>query len=190
MGLWLLQRCLSKWSEDGEAYSYDRLERLASEAPSFKCIVDPDNQMFLNPPDMPAAIVEFCKKTKQPFPEKKSEFIRCVHESLALKYRFIIDRINAMRPELIEMLHIVGGGSQNILLNQLSANATGLTVVAGPVEATAVGNILVQAVTKEKLEDINDGRRLVARSFPLNYYEPKNQDKWDEVYEKVKGMFL
>lgn len=189
MGLWLLQRCLSKWSEKGESYSYDEVERLASEASSFRSVIDPDDRTFLNPPDMPAAIVEFCRNTHQTIPEKKGEFIRCILESLALKYRFIIEMMNTILPEPVKMLHIVGGGSQNVLLNQLSANATGLPVVAGPTEATAIGNILVQATAKKELKDIDEGRKLVACSFPLKHLEPENQEEWNRVYEKVKGMF-
>jgi len=189
MGLWLLQRCLKSWQEQGDSLGYDELEILAQEAQSFKCIIDPDDQTFLNPSDMPAAIVEFCRSTGQPFPEKKGEFVRCILESLALKYRFIIERINAMSPEAVEVLHIVGGGSRNELLNQFTANATGLPVIAGPVEATAVGNIMVQAIAKKVLSGIEEGRKVVARSFPLRDFHPAGQDRWSEVYDRVKGMF-
>jgi len=189
MGLWLLQRCLKSWEQNGEPLSYKKLKNLAAGAMAFKNIINPDDQMFLNPPDMPEAIIKFCKKTNQPVPEKKGDFIRCIFESLALKYRFIIDRIKSMSTKPIETIHIVGGGSQNELLNQFSANATGIPVIAGPVEATAVGNILVQAITKKELNGIKEGRELVARSFPLKYYEPENQDEWNKVYEKIKTMF-
>ena len=189
MGLWLLQRCLRSWQEQGDSLGYDEMESLAQQAQGFKCIVDPDDQTFLNPTDMPAAIVEFCRRTGQPLPEKKGEFVRCILESLALKYRFIIERINAMCPEAIEVLHIVGGGSRNEILNQFTANATGLPVFAGPVEATALGNIMVQAVAKKILSGIEEGRRVVARSFPLKDFHPADQDRWSEVYGRVKGMF-
>ena len=189
MGLWLLQRARKSWEEKGESLNYEDLASLATKAPPYKSIVDPDDPMFLNPPDMLTAIIEFCKKTKQPIPESKGEFVRCILESLALKYRFIIDKINAMRDEKIEILHIVGGGSQNELLNRFSANATGLPVIAGPVESTAIGNILVQAIAKKELSGIEEGRKLVANSFPLKFYEPKNQDQWNEIYEKTKTMF-
>lgn len=189
MGLWLLQRCLKSWQEQGDTLGYDELEGLAHEGREFKCIVDPDNQTFLNPPDMPAAIVGFCQSTGQPFPEKKGEFVRCILESLALKYRFLIEKLNAMNPEPVEVLHIVGGGSRNDLLNQFTANATGLPVIAGPVEATAVGNIIVQAIAKKILSGIEEGRRVVARSFPLKDFHPADQDKWNDVYDRTKGMF-
>jgi len=189
MGLWLIQRCLKSWQEQGDSLGYDELESLAQEAQGFKCIVDPDDQSFLNPPDMPAAIVGFCRSTGQHLPEKKGEFVRCILESLALKYRFLMEKINAMRPKPVEVLHIVGGGSRNELLNQFTANATGLPVIAGPVEATAVGNIMVQAIGKKILSGIEEGRRVVAHSFPLKDLHPANQDKWNEVYDRVKGMF-
>lgn len=189
MGLWLLQRCVSSWNQKGESLSCDELGNLAAEALSFKCIIDPDDRMFLNPPDMLSAIVEFCKKTHQPVPEKKGEFVRCIFESLALKYRFIIEKIKTMRTKPIEMLYIVGGGSQNELLNQFSANATRLPVIAGPVEAAAIGNILVQAIAKKELEGIEEGRKLVSCSFTLKSYKPEDKDEWNEVYGKIKSMF-
>jgi rhamnulokinase len=189
MGLWLIQRCLKKWEQEGESLNYDEIARLALESQEFRSVVNPDDPTFLNPEDMPAAIAEFCRKTGQPAPEKKGEYVRCILESLALKYRFLIDKINAMRPESVEVLHIVGGGSQNEVLNQFSANATGLTVVAGPVEATAVGNIMIQAIAKRILDGIEEGRKVVSRSFPLRSYEPDGKKRWDTVYEEAKGMF-
>ncbi len=138
---------------------------------------------------MPGAIAEFCRRTRQPVPEKKGEFVRCIYESLAFKYRFLIDKINAMCPEPVEVLHVVGGGSRNEMLNRFSADATGLRVVAGPAEATAVGNIIIQAITKNVVSSIEEGRKVVSRSFPLKTYKPQNKNKWNSAYEKVKGMF-
>ncbi|UCE22820.1 MAG: rhamnulokinase, partial [Candidatus Aminicenantes bacterium] len=189
MGLWLLQRCLKDWEKKGESHDYDELAALALGSQEFRSIVDPDDRMFLNPPDMPDAITEFCRRTRQPVPEKKGEFVRCIYESLALKYRFLIDKINAMCPDPVEVLHVVGGGSRNELLNQFSADATGLRVVAGPAEATAVGNIIIQAIAKNIVSGIEEGRKVVSRSFPLKTYEPKNKNKWNSAYEKVKRMF-
>jgi len=190
MGLWLLQKCLDIWKEQGDSPSYNEVIEMASHAPSFRSIIDPDKGMFLNPPDMPAAISEFCRQTGQPVPEKKGEILRCIFESLALKYRFIIEKIDMMRAEPVKKLHIVGGGSQNSLLNQLSANATGLPVIAGPVEATALGNILVQAIAKKELSGIEEGRTLIKNSFPLINYEPEDREKWQEIYKEKKDMFI
>ncbi len=189
MGLWLLQRCLKDWEKKGESHDYDELAGLALASKEFKSIVDPDDHTFLNPPNMLDAIAEFCLKTQQPAPEKKGEFVRCIYESLALKYRFLVDKINTMSPNPVEVLHVVGGGSRNDMLNQFSADATGLRVIAGPAEATAVGNIIIQAIAKKIVDGIEEGRRVVSHSFPLRTYEPQNKNKWNRVYEKVRGMF-
>ncbi len=189
MGLWLIQGCLKKWEQEGESLNYDEMANLALASQEFRSVINPDDPTFLNPADMPAAISEFCRKTGQPVPEKKGEYVRCILESLALKYRFLVDKINAIRPEPVEVLHIVGGGSQNEVLNQFSANATGLTVIAGPVEATAAGNIMIQAITRKMLDGIEDGRKAVARSFPLRSYTPEGQKRWNAVYEDAKRMF-
>jgi rhamnulokinase len=188
MGLWLLQRCLKSWESQGDTLGYDGLTGLALEAQPFRSVVDPDDHTFLNPPDMPAAIRKFCRKTEQPLPENRGEFVRCILESLALKYRYLIEKINAVYPDPVEVLHIVGGGSQNEVLNQFSADATGLPVIAGPVEATAVGNVMIQAITKDVLGSVEQGRKVVSRSFPLKNYEPENPERWDDIYERAKGM--
>ncbi|UCE05328.1 MAG: rhamnulokinase, partial [bacterium] len=189
MGLWLFERCLHKWKQAGETPDYTEVISMAEKAQPFKCIVNPDDSTFLNPPDMPQAIVEFCKKTNQPYPQTKGEFARCIFESLALKYRYILEKINSMRGQAVETLHIVGGGSQNEFLNQLTANSIGIKVIAGPAEATAIGNIIVQAIAKRELNNINESRELVANSFPLKHYEPQNQEEWNEQYSKVNSMF-
>ncbi len=188
MGLWLLQQCMKNWDLRGDPLGYDELTGLAMESQPFKSVVDPDDHAFLNPPDMPAAIREFCRKTGQPLPENKGEFARCILESLALKYRFLIDKINASCPAPVEVLHIVGGGSQNEVLNQFSADATGLPVIAGPVEATAVGNVMIQAISKDVWSSLEQGRKVVSRSFPLKSYEPEDPEIWEDIYGKFKGM--
>ncbi|NIA29114.1 MAG: rhamnulokinase, partial [Actinobacteria bacterium] len=189
MGLWLLQGCRKSWVRRGTDMSYAELVTIANDATPFSCIIDPDDPGFLNPPDMPTAISEYCSREGQKTPKSKGEFVRSIFESLALKYRHIIERINSMREEPIEILHIVGGGSQNEMLNQFAANATGLPVVAGPVEATAIGNILVQAIAKNELHSLQEGRELVARSFPLKKYEPRDTTLWNEFYESSKEIF-
>jgi len=181
-GLWLLQRCQFSWQQEKKNYKYEALMKLAEEAEPFKCFVDPDDYSFLHPPDMPKAIVEYCKKTKQPNPENIGEFVRCILESLAFKYRYLIDRINLLKGESIEILHIVGGGSRNAMLNQFTANATGLPVIAGPAEATALGNIVVQAIAKKDISSVQEGRELISLSSDLKEYFPKEQEKWDDNY--------
>jgi rhamnulokinase len=189
MGLWLLERCRDAWKREGEPTDYAELVHLIAEAPPFARIVDPDDPSFLNPPDMPAAIAAFCEKTGQGVPETKGEYGRAIFESLALKYRFILEKIADVCGRPIEVLHIVGGGSQIKILNQWAADATGLPVIAGPTEATAVGNILIQAMAKNELAGIEEGRGLVRRSLPLKQYEPKRRDDWLAIYSQKKRFF-
>jgi len=189
-GLWLLQGCRRSWERQGLTVGYDELVSAAKKAKPFKCIVNPDDASFLNPADMPTAIIEYCRGSRQPIPESQGEFVRCVLESLALKYRFIVDKIGEMQTKRIEKLHIVGGGSQNDLLNQFAANATGLTVVAGPTEATAIGNIIVQAIAKRELNSLTEGRELVEKSFPLKTFEPQDHQAWNEVHERIRHRLV
>ncbi|MDW7681466.1 MAG: FGGY-family carbohydrate kinase, partial [bacterium] len=190
MGLWLLQRCMAQWSESGEAIDYSQLADLVSSAQPFQSLINPDDITFLNPPDMAAAIQEFCRQHKQPIPTTKGEIIRCILESLALKYRYICDLMNELRPAPLKRLHIVGGGSQNELLNQFTANATGLEVIAGPSEATALGNIMVQAIATRELSSIQEGRELIAQSFQLNHFQPTERDCWEQAYQRAKPLFI
>jgi len=189
-GLWLLQRCQFAWQQEKTNIKIEDLLRLAEKAEPFKCFVDPDDSSFLNPPDMPKAIVEYCKRTNQAHPESIGEFVRCILESLAFKYRFLIDQINLLKGEPIEILHIVGGGSRNKMLNQFTANATGLAIMAGPAEATALGNIIVQAIAKKDLKNVQEGRELISQFSELKEYIPRECDKWEENYNIVKGKFL
>jgi rhamnulokinase len=189
MGLWLLERCMDVWKGEDEGPTYDELTKRAVEATPFKCVIDPDDPLFLNPRDMTAAITEFCRRCRRPIPATRGEYVRSILESLALKYRFIVEKLSAIRGDSIEVLHVVGGGSQNALLNQWTANAVGLPVVAGPTEATAIGNILLQAIAKGELDGLDEARRLVVRSFPLKRYEPEDQEAWGLALEKNKDLF-
>lgn len=189
MGLWLLQRCVDRWEKEDKEYGYNEITRWALDEPPFQSVVNPDDHRFLNPPDMQAAIVDFCKKSDQPAPQSVGEFARCIFESLAFKYRYIIEKINSMLHQDIEVLHIVGGGSQNRVLNQFTANATGLEVIAGPVEATALGNIIVQSIATGACHSLDEGHEWIRRSFPLKTYTPTHEERWDTMYEKVKWMF-
>ena len=176
-----------EWKENGLDYSYAELSKQAEEAPEFKCIIDPDDNAFLHPKKMSMAIDEFCEKTNQSKPKNVGEYIRAVLESLAFKYRETIDKINLFRETPIEVLHIVGGGSQNELLNQFASNATGLKVIAGPVEATTLGNIMMQAIAKGKIESIEKGRKIIANSSSLKEYNPVQESNWNEIYKKYYG---
>jgi len=183
MGLWLLQKCRRKWAETRE-YSYSELTRMAENAIPLETIVDPDIPEFLNPADMPVEIERFCRATSQPVPRNVGQFVRTILESLALAYRYTLEQLREISKENIEQIHIVGGGSQNHLLCQFTADATGLPVYAGPVEVTAVGNILVQAMAFGRISSLEELRGVVRRSFSLDLYEPQHTSDWDEAYER------
>lgn len=189
MGMWLFERCRSQWEREGNRLTYEALLDLAKDAKPFRCVINPDDASFLNPPDMPRAIGEFCRKTGQAAPESKGEYVRCILESLAFKYKYVLENLQKLRQKPLQTLHIVGGGSQNTLLNQFTANATGLHVVAGPVEATALGNIIVQAIAKKVLSSLSEGRELIRKSFELHYVMPRDQTLWNQVYEHNKHLF-
>jgi rhamnulokinase len=178
-GLWLLQECQRQWQREGQALTWPELVALADTAPPLRSLVDPDAPDFLNPIDMPAAIGAYCRRTSQPEPTSVGALVRCCLESLALKYRWVVDALEELTGRQIDTIRIVGGGSQNALLCQLTADACGRQVVAGPVEATALGNILVQAVALGKLLDIAAGRKAVEASFEQAIYEPQTSGDWD-----------
>jgi rhamnulokinase len=187
-GMWLLQQCRKSWKKHGHSYSYDELIQLASTAGEFKYAIDPDDISFLDPPDMPEAIAAYCRRTSHSAPENTGEFVRCILESLAMKYKSMIGKIISITGRTVETVHIVGGGSRNALLNQFTASATGIPVDAGPVEATALGNILLQAIAKKRLASVSDGRELVRRSFPITRYEPGDILKWNECVARIKAQ--
>ena len=190
-GLWLLQRTRLRWQQQGDDVSYAEIVKMAvkAEDSAFQSIVDTDDPAFGNPIDMPAAIVDYCRRTGQTPPKTKGEFARCILESLAFKYRVIINKINSMQKEPVERLHIVGGGCQNELLCQLAADACGIPVVAGPVEATALGNVLMQAISAGKVKNLAEARKIVAKSVQTKRYEPKNPEEWDMAWRGVKQLF-
>jgi rhamnulokinase len=185
MGLWLVQECRRTWAQEGTELAYAELADLAAAAPAFGPLVEPDNHVFLRPGDMPSRIREFCVHTGQEPPETRGEIIRCVLESLALKYRWVLDKLEIMsRP--LRAIHIMGGGSQNALLCQFAADATQRLVVAGPVEATAAGNVLMQALARGQIGSLPEGREIVRHSFEVVAYEPGPSAGWDDAY----GRFL
>lgn len=176
MGLWLAQQCRGAlWPGDG-APSYDEICRLAETGQGGSAFIDPDDPRFLWPGDMPTRIREFCAETGQAVPFETATLWRVIFESLALKYAWVVDKLAEVTGRNIDRVHIVGGGSQNRLLCQMTANASGREVVAGPVEATAIGNIAIQAITSGELDDLKQARELIARSFPMEAFEPS--DDW------------
>ena len=167
MGLWLVQRCRAAFGLD-----YDALLRLAADAAPFRSVIDPDDPRLLNPPDMPAAIIAVCRETGQPVPRSPGEVVRCCLESLALKYRRVIEALEAVTGTPMRAVHVVGGGARNRLLNQLTADATGRPVLAGPVEATALGNVLVQAWAAGEVGSLAELRAVVRASVEVEVFEP------------------
>jgi rhamnulokinase len=184
MGLWLVQECRRSWERAGRDYSYDELTRLAEAAPPFASLVDPDDSSFWLPPSMPAALGDFCKRTGQPVPTEPGAVVRCALESLALRYRWVLERLEELLSRRIDVIHVVGGGCQNELLNQLTADACGRAVVAGPVEATAVGNVLVQLLGLGAIGSLAEGREVVRRSFEGKTFEPSRPERWGEPYQR------
>lgn len=184
MGLWLVQECRREWGEP----DYVDLLAMAEQARPFVSFVDPDDETFLAPGDMPRRLRDFCAKTNQPVPEDRGALLRCVFESLALKYRYVLERLEEMLGYRIEVIHVVGGGSRNRSLCQFTADATSRPVIAGPVEATAIGNALVQAMALGHLASLADGREVVRNSFDLLRYEPRSAGQWNEAYARFVNL--
>jgi rhamnulokinase len=188
MGLWLVQECRREWSRQGGQLDYDALTRLAADAPPFGPLLDPGDPRFLAPGDMPGRIQAYCQETGQRAPESRGEILRCALESVALEYRRVADTLSSLVGAPLETVHIVGGGSQNRLLNQFTADATGRNVVTGPVEATAMGNLLAQAMALGHISSLAEGREVVRRSCQTQAYEPRDTDRWDEAYRRYQAL--
>ncbi len=188
-GLWLLQECRRKWQRDGHDYGWEELLALAQKAEPLRSFVDPDSQDFLNPTDMPAAIQSYCRRTGQPEPATPGQTVRCCLESLALKYRHVLGLLESLAGKKIRTIRIVGGGCQNRMLSQLTAGACGCLVITGPVEATALGNVMVQAVATGYLADLQEGRQAVADSVHQESFEPR-AGKWDEAAKRFEQLLL
>mgnify|MGYP005836382691 FL=1 len=184
VGLWLVQECRREWAREGHQMSYDELTRLAAEAEPFRSLVNPDHPVFMPPGDMPRRIQTYCQETGQPVPETYGQVVRTALESLALRFRMALEQLESIAGRRLSPIHIVGGGSQNRLLNQLTADATGRPVIAGPVEATAMGNIIVQAVARGDIGSLREGRELVRRGAGVREYQPRDTAPWDEAYER------
>jgi rhamnulokinase len=185
-GLWLLQECRRAWAAEGSEYSYEQLARMAAEARPFSAIINPD--AFLEPGDMPAKIAAHCRATGQEPPATHAEFARAILESLGLRYRQVLESLEALQGRRLEVIHIVGGGSRNRVLNQFVADSTGRRVVAGPTEATAIGNILVQAMAAGAVKDLAEAREVVRNSFPLETVEPREEAGWGEAYGRYREV--
>lgn len=188
-GLWLVQQCRKSFERDGQTRDYERLSREAESAAPLRSLIDPDDGRFLNPPDMPAAMAAYCRETGQPVPQTEGEFVRCALESLALKYASVLDGLAELAGAPIRTVHVFGGGSRNQLLNRLTAAASGRDVVAGPVEATVMGNVFVQARAAGEVAGLTDIRRAVAGASELTHYEPpREREAWEAARERFEAL--
>ncbi len=188
MGLWIAQQCRATWAAAGREYSYDDLVALAHEAEPFRSLIDVDDGVFMPPGDMPARIRAFCQRTGQPIPETDGQVIRAVYESLALKYRHYIDQFEVISGQSIDRLHIIGGGVQNRLLCQMTADSLGREVIAGPVEATLLGNGIVQLIAVGELGSISEAREVLSRIITTQTYEPKHHAAWTEAFARFMPL--
>ncbi|MCD4752260.1 MAG: rhamnulokinase [Anaerolineaceae bacterium] len=186
-GLWLIQECRRYWKSNGEDLDYEQITSLAEAASPLVSFINTDEAEFIKPGNMPIKIQEFCEQSGQTVPETKGEIVRCVLESLSMKYRDEFSNLERISKHRIETLHIVGGGTQNRLLNQFTANSLNRKVITGPVEATAVGNILGQLIALGEIESVNSAREVVRNSFTLEEYLPEKTDEWAEAYRRYSS---
>ena len=185
-GLWLLQSCMRCWSASGQSFSYEELLEAAGREPALTALVDPDDLSFLNPENMPRAIDVFCGKTGQSAPRSPAAYARAILESLALKYRAVLESLEEITGRRFQEIRIIGGGSRNRMLNQFTAGATGRTVKAGPVEATALGNIAMQMLATGAVATLREARGIIERSFPTEQFEAGSRENWDEGYRRFR----
>jgi sugar (pentulose or hexulose) kinase len=187
-GLWLEQELLREWIRKGLQYDHVKLLETAKKTKSFKCIIDPDNQIFHSPGDMTPRFQRYCKNTGQPPPKTVGEYIRCTYESLALNYRQALHNLEQLTKKQTEVIHIIGGGSKNSLLNQMTANATNKIVIAGPDEATALGNAFVQFRSLELIKNIAEARKILSESIKMERYEAESKSDWDAAYGRFTEL--
>ena len=188
VGLWIVQECRREWARQGRDYDYATLTEKAAAAPPLGPLINPADPRFIAPGDMPKRIADYCVESGQMPPDGIGETVRCALESLALQYRKTLRELERLTGERIEQLHIVGGGSQNRLLNQFAANATGIPVITGPVEATALGNVVVQAIASGELPSLDAARAVIEKSFKLETFEPQDRDVWNSAAERYANL--
>ncbi|MBM4002200.1 MAG: rhamnulokinase [Planctomycetes bacterium] len=187
-GLWLVQECRRVWKQAGRDYDWAHLVRLAEAAPALRSLINPDHPSLVAPSDMPDAIRQLCRANGEPIPESEGAVIRCALESLALRYRMVLGWLEKLTGGALATVHIVGGGSQNTLLNQWTADACQRRVLAGPVEATAIGNLLVQIISTGNAGSTHQGREIVGRSFPVNEFLPQPAEPWESAYSRFQRL--
>ena len=183
MGLWLIQESRRQWRREGKEYSFAQMEAWAKESKPFQCFINPDDDSFATPGNMPEKVREYCRRTGQHVPETVGEVVRCIYESLSLKYRMTAESIESLMGRKAKVIHVVGGGTKDHFLSQMTADACGIPVAAGPEEATAIGNLMMQAIAAGEVADLKQARAIVAASFDLKHYEPSSDRAiWDEAY--------
>ena len=189
-GLWLIQEIRRNFKGRGREYSFNDMEQLARASRSFACFIDPDSPEFAAAGSMPEKIREFCEKTNQSVPESDGALVRCIYESLAMKYRFALNQLSENTGREFDVLHLLGGGTKDSFLCRLTANSLGIPVVAGPTEATALGNILLQLVALGDIKDIDEGRALIRKQECVKLYQPEDAESWKKAYKKFCASAL
>ena len=187
-GMWILEQCRKEWEREGKCYSYPEIVDMAHTAEPFVSFINPDDGSFANPKSMLRAIEAFCQRTGQAAPSSDAQIVRTIFESLALRYREVLDTLASMAPFAIDVLHIIGGGSKNRLLNQFTANAIGKRVVAGPSEATAIGNIMMQMIGAGAVGSIAEARDVVRASIATEEFVPQARPEWEEAYKRFQTI--
>lgn len=190
MGLWIIQESRRQWKREGKDYSFAQMEAWAKESPAFRSLIDVDAPDFATPGNMPEKIRDFCRRTGQPVPETVGEVVRCIYESLALKYRSVAERVMELMGRRAKVIHVVGGGTKDRFLSQMTADACGIPVCAGPEEATAIGNLMMQLMAAGEVSGLTDARRVVAASFDRQQYLPTtDRNMWDEAYGRICTLY-
>lgn len=185
MGLWIIQESRRQWKREGKDYSFAQMETWAKECTPFRSLINVDYKTFNTPGNMPEKIRDYCRMTGQPVPESVGEVVRCIYESLALKYRYTVETIVKLQGKPANMINVVGGGTKDKFLSQMTADACGIPVCAGPEEATAIGNLVMQAIAQGEIKDLAQAREVVANSFEMKHYQPcAEREAWDEAYER------
>ncbi len=187
-GLWLKQESKRQWEREGKNYTHDELSDMALASKPLQSIIDPDDPLFATPGNLPRRIAEYCEKTGQHVPENPGETMRCIFESLALRYRWAVEKIDEIKGTKTPFVNVVGGGTKESLLCQFTADACGRPVYAGPVEATAIGNISAQAIAAGEIKNVAEAREVIRNSFPIDYYEPNHPETWDDGFARFKKL--
>ena len=187
-GMWILEQCRKEWKRMGKDYDFKTLGEMEQSGEPFRSFINPDDPMFANPPSMLGAIREYCQKTGQPIPETDAQIARLIMESLALRYRTVFNWLKELASFPLDVLHIIGGGCQNALLAQWTSNSIGCPALCGPVEATAIGNIMMQFKAIGKVKDITEMRALIAKAIELKRYEPQDTAAWLKAYDRYTAL--